>query len=99
MESVNTTDSTILVTVLENVRGKIYRFNPGPEGSFERELISFPDNGSIEIISTDDTSGNFFARYESFTSPPSLYYVASSDWQPQKIKSQLPSFDGAKSGS
>jgi len=94
VESVNTTDSTILVTVLENVRGKIYRFNPGPEGSFERSLINFPDNGSLEIISTDDESGNFFARYESFTSPPALYYVTSSDWQPQKIKSQLPSFDG-----
>jgi len=94
VESVATTDSTILVTVLENVRGKIYRFNPGPEGRFERSLINFPDNGSLEIISTDDASGNFFARYESFTSPPALYYVASSDWQPQKIKSQLPSFDG-----
>ena len=94
VESVDTTDSTILVTVLENVRGRVYRYSPGPEGSFERNQVKFPDDGSIEIISTDDESGNFFARYESFTSPPSLYYVASSDWQPQKIKSQAPSFDG-----
>ncbi len=94
VQSVNTTDSTILVTVLENVRGKIYRYNPGPEGSFESSLIKFPDNGSLEITSTDDASGNFFARYESFTSPPALYYVASEDWQPQKVKSQAPSFDG-----
>ncbi|MDX2418212.1 MAG: prolyl oligopeptidase family serine peptidase [Xanthomonadales bacterium] len=96
VQSVNTTDSTILVTVLENVRGKIYRYNPGPEGKFERSLIRFPDNGSLEITSTDDTSGNFFARYESFTSPPALYYVASADWQPQKVKSQAPSFDGSR---
>jgi prolyl oligopeptidase len=94
VQSVNTTDSTILVTVLENVRGKIYRYNPGPEGTFERSLIKFPDNGALKITSTDDASGNFFARYESFTSPPALYYVASEDWQPQKIKSQAPSFDG-----
>ena len=94
VQSVNTTDSTILVTVLENVRGKIYRYNPGPEGQFERSLIPFPDNGTLEITSTDDASGNFFARYESFTTPPALYYVASSDWQPQKVKGQAPSFDG-----
>ena len=94
VQSVNTTDSTILVTVLENVRGKIYRYNPGPEGRFERSLIPFPDNGTLEITSTDDASGNFFARYESFTTPPALYYVASSDWQPQKVKGQAPSFDG-----
>ncbi len=94
VESVDTTDSTILVTVLENVRSKVYRFNSGSEGHYERSLINFPDNGSLEIISTDDASGNFFARYESFTSPPALYHVTSSDWQPQKIKNQLPSFDG-----
>ncbi len=69
VQSVNTTDATILVTVLENVRGRIYRYSPGPEGRWERSLIPFPDNGSLEITSTDDGSGNFFARYESFIKP------------------------------
>ncbi len=96
VQSVTTTDATILVTVLENVRGKIYRYSPGPEGTWENELVAFPDNGALEIISTDDSTGNFFARYESFTSPPALYYVASEDWQPQQVKSQAPSFDGGR---
>ena len=96
VESVATTDSTILVTVLENVRSKIYRYNPGPEGRWEHTLVSFPDDGSLSITSTDDETGNFFAHYESFTSPPALYYVASEDWQPQKLKIQLPSFDGSR---
>jgi len=90
------TDSTLLVTVLENVRGKIYRYNPGPEGGWERSLLPFPDDGSLKITSTDADTGNFFAHYESFTSPPALYYVASGDWQPHKLKSQLPSFDGSR---
>jgi prolyl oligopeptidase len=94
VQSVDSTDSDILVTVLENVRGRIYRYNPGAEGKWERSLVQFPDNGSLKITSTDETSGNFFARYESFTSPPALYYVASADWQPQKVKSQPPTFDG-----
>ena len=94
VQSVATTDATVLVTVLENVRGKIYRYNPGQEGKWRRSQVDFPDNGSLQITSTDDATGNFFARYESFTSPPALYYVASEDWQPQKIKSQSPNFDG-----
>jgi prolyl oligopeptidase len=94
VESVATTDETVLVTVLENVRGKIYHYQPGPEGIWQHEVVAFPDNGALQITSTDDKTGNFFASYESFTSPPALYYVASSDWQPQKIKSQAPSFDG-----
>ncbi len=94
VQSVDTTDSTILVTVLDNVRGRIYRYNPGPAGGWQHSLVDFPDNGSLEITSTDDSSGNFFAHYESFTTPPALYYVASSDWQPHMVKSQAPSFDG-----
>jgi len=96
VQSVKTTDSTVLVTVLENVRGRIYRYDPGKEGSWHRSLVPFPDNGSLQITSTDDASGNFFAKYESFTSPPSLFYVASEDWQPQKIKSQAPNFEGSQ---
>jgi prolyl oligopeptidase len=95
VESVATTNATVLVTVLENVRSKIYRYSPGPEGRWERSLVNFPENGSLEITSTDDASGNFFARFESFTSPPALYHVASEDWQPQKLKSQMPTFDGS----
>jgi prolyl oligopeptidase len=94
VQAVDTTDSTILVTVLDNVRGRIYRFSPGPEGRWEKSLVDFPDNGSLKITSSDDSSGNFFAHYESFTTPPALYYVASADWQPRKVKSQAPSFDG-----
>ena len=96
VQSVATTDSSILVTVLENVRGRIYRYLPGPEGQWDRSMVAFPDNGALSIISTDDETGNFFARYESFTTPPALYFTASSDWQPQKIKSQSPSFDGSR---
>jgi prolyl oligopeptidase len=96
VQSVATTDATVLVSVLENVRGRIYRYSPGTEGQWHRTLVDFPDNGSLEITSTDDSTGNFFARYESFTSAPALYYVASADWKPQKVKSQQPSFDGSK---
>ena len=96
VEAVTPTDATVLVTVLENVRGRIYRYTPGTEGRWDRKLVNFPDNGSVEITSTDDASGNFFARYESFTSPPALYYVTPADWQPQQVKSQAPAFDGSK---
>ena len=94
VESVTSTDATVLVTVLENVRGKIYRYTPGAEGVWKKSAVGFPDNGALQITSTDDETGNFFAHYESFTNPPALYYVAAGDWQPQEIKSQAPSFDG-----
>ncbi len=96
VESVRTMDNAVLVTVLDNVRGKIFRFVPGPEGGWTREQVAFPDDGSLDVVSTDDETGNFFARYESFTTPPSLYFVADGEKLPQDVKSQAPSFDGSR---
>lgn len=96
VQTVTPTDAEILVTVLENVRGKVYRYSPGPEGQWNRELIDFPDNGAVSIASVDDETGNFFANFESFTTPPTLYYVESKSWQPAEMKSQAPTFDGSK---
>jgi prolyl oligopeptidase len=96
VESVAETDDTILLNVLDNVRGKIFRYSPGPEGQWQRHQVGFPDDGALEIISTDGESGDFFAEFESFISPPALYYVAAGDWQPVKMKSQDPTFDGSK---
>jgi prolyl oligopeptidase len=96
VEGVATTNDSILVTVLENVRGRIYRYTASPEGGWSKELVPFPDNGALNVTSTDDESGSFFASYESFTSPPTLYYVASSDLRPQAMKAQQPTFDGSQ---
>ena len=96
VESVSTTDQSVLVTVLDNVRGKIFRFTPGPEGSWARERVAFPDDGSLSVVSTDDETGNFFARYESFTTPPTLFFVAQGETLPQEVKAQDPSFDGSR---
>lgn len=96
VQDVHPTNAAVLVTVLENVRGKVYRYSPGPEGRWSRELVDFPDNGAISITSADDETGNFFANYESFTTPPTLYYVEAKGWQPVEMKSQAPTFDGSK---
>jgi len=96
VQDVHPTNATVLVSVLENVRGKIYRYTPGAQRHWNRSLIDFPDNGAVKIASADDETGNFFANYESFTTPPTLFYVESKDWQPQKLKSQAPAFDGSR---
>ena len=96
VEDVEVMDDAVLITVLDNVRGKLFRFVPGDEGGWTRERIAFPEDGSLEVVSTDDETGNFFARYESFTTPPALSYVASDEALPVAVKTQAPSFDGSR---
>ncbi len=95
VESVVPTKSGILVETIDHVRGRLYRYEP--EGkAWKRISIPLPDNGAIDISSVDDESGNFFIQFESFTTPPTLYYVSSADLRPQKIKAQEATFDGSQ---
>lgn len=94
VEDVGVAGDAILVTMLENVRGKIYRYVPA-DGGWKRQAIGFPDNGALSVVSTDDKTGSFFAQYESFTTPPTLYHVAGPDWRPRAVKSQDATFDGS----
>jgi prolyl oligopeptidase len=82
----------ILVTVLDAVRGRLYRYEPQATG-WSRRSIPFPDNGALHITSVDDTSGDFFVEYESFLAPPTLHFVPALDPRPQAVKSEGATFD------
>jgi len=85
----------IIVTMLDNVRGRMYRYQT--EGSMvKREAIPFPDNGEITVISTNDETGDVFVKYESFLTPPTLYYVSAQATQPREIAAQAPTFDSSR---
>ena len=94
VEDVDTTDNAILVTMLENVRGRLYRYERALDGGWARRPISFPENGALSVVTVDDKSGAFFVEYEDFVTPPTLYYVSGPDWEPQEIKAQEATFDG-----
>ena len=87
--------SGILVTVLDNVRGRLYRYEEAASG-WTRRQIPLPDNGSLEIASVDGTSGDAFVTFEDFVTPPTLYYVADGNPVPEPVKQQSPTFDGSR---
>jgi prolyl oligopeptidase len=85
----------ILVTMLDNVRGRLFRIQPGASG-VRREPIPFPDNGALRVMSTSDETGEVFAEYESFLTPPTLFYLASGGTEPRQVTAQQPTFDGSR---
>ncbi|HEV8240770.1 MAG TPA: prolyl oligopeptidase family serine peptidase [Thermoanaerobaculia bacterium] len=107
VEAVGAAKSGILVTMLDNVRGRLYRYEPTPAGEtvngevrhyagWSRRAIPFPDNGALGITSVDSSSGDAFVKYESFVTPPTLYYVPDASPTPQQVKQQQPTFDGSR---
>jgi prolyl oligopeptidase len=87
--------SGILVSVLDNVRGRLYRYEQAAS-RWTRRQITIPDNGALEIESVDASSGDAFVMFESFVTPPTLYYVADRSPAPEQVKQQSPTFDGSR---
>ena len=89
-EGVEVAGNRVLVPMLENVRARLRRFSA--DGT--SELISFPDNGALSIMTTDDDAGNALVSFQTFTEPPALYFV--SNGRPEKILQQAPTFQGSR---
>jgi prolyl oligopeptidase len=95
VEAVHVTRDAVWVTLLDNVRGRLVRCRR-QAGEWQRETIQFPDHGALEVISTDDQSGEAWVAYESFTVPPTLYQVKGDSDRPERMKAQAPTFAGER---
>jgi prolyl oligopeptidase len=89
---VASTRDHVLMTTLDNVRGKMYRLTFA-EGEWSREEMELPGLGTVGIGSTTDESNTWFFTYTDFLEPSSLYLVE--DGKAQRVKS-LPAFFDAE---
>ena len=88
---VTSTHNYLLMTTLDNVRGRLYRLTLGDEG-WTTEEVELPGMGTIAIGSTGDFDDSFFFTYTDFTTPSSLYLVRD-DGAPEQVKSSPAWFD------
>ncbi len=91
VELVTVMKGGILLTVLEDVKSKVYRYRKTESGWASRE-VALPESGAISIVSTNDDNGEFVARYEGFLTPPTLYLVTSES-KVNKVLQQSPTFN------
>ncbi|MFU8804950.1 MAG: prolyl oligopeptidase family serine peptidase [Bradymonadaceae bacterium] len=70
---VSTTESTILVTVLDNVTSSLLRFTYDDAAEkWHEKALTVPEMGSISVVDTDDTSDSYYYNFTGFLSPSSL---------------------------
>jgi prolyl oligopeptidase len=88
---VTNTLNHLLITTLDNVRGRLYRLTPGKNG-WKTEEVSLPGLGTIRLGSTGDVDDSYFFTYTDFLTPSSLYLVRDGK-DPEPIKSSPVWFD------
>lgn len=94
VENAMVAKDSIVVTVLEDVKSTVYRYSKNKK-AWQANLIQLPQAGQVTIAAVSDTTGEFFARYEGFITPPTLYVVGKSS-RPALVRQQQATFDSDK---
>nr|NUR37542.1 S9 family peptidase [Sphingomonas sp.] len=85
----------LLVSILDNVRGRTLAFRPGANGSWTKSSLDLPDNSSIGIASTSSTDDRALLTVTSFLTPPSLWLADAAKSEATEIYRQPAKFDAS----
>jgi prolyl oligopeptidase len=95
MQSASASKGVLLVSILDNVRGRTLLFTPGPRGTWTRSSLQLPDNSTIGLADVSSTDNKAFVAVTSFLTPPSLWLADAGTGQARQIKAQPAKFDAS----
>jgi prolyl oligopeptidase len=84
----------VYVSVNHDVTGSIHVFRRGAKGSWSETTVALPSGGSTRIVSANTWGPQAYFRFESYTTPTTLYATAG-EGTPAPIKSLPARFDAA----
>src|ERR1041385_1867569 len=91
------TKTALLLTVLDNVRSKVYVAKPAAHGWAASEVPGLPEFGSINADGVDDlTTDDYWLTITDFLSPTSLNLASALKPGHEKLKQTPAFFDGSR---
>jgi prolyl oligopeptidase len=95
LQGVAATRNTMLLTVLDNVRGRASVWNY-ERGAWRSRPVPLPQNATLNIAAVSDTNDLSMFTVTDYLQPTSLYlYDAARDAAPERIKTTPPRFNAA----
>ncbi len=88
--SLNTSKDFVVVNSMQNVQNKLSKYQM-IDGVWSETSLDVPEFSSIFLVSSDDSSNDFFYRYSNLVTPTSLVYAG--DNGQKVIKNVKPAFD------
>ena len=89
------TKGRLIVTYLDNVRGRGVVLTPSASGSWLSAPIDLPANATLGLGSTDDEGERAFVSAADFLTPSSLYLVDTATAKAKVVKTTPPRFDAS----
>ena len=95
-EQAAATRGRLLVSILDNVKGRAYVYTPEPAGKWSRRQLALPDNASIDIVDADLHSDRAFLSVTGFLTPTSLWLADVASGALTTVKTLPPRFDASR---
>jgi prolyl oligopeptidase len=95
LEGVSSTKNILLVSTLENVRGRTLLFTPTAGGKWQHKVMDLPDNSTVFVSSASNTDDDAMIGVTNFLTPPSLYFANAATGASREIMSQPAKFDAS----
>lgn len=89
------THDNLIVTQLDNVRGRAYVYTPTKNGGWTHTRLNLPDNLSIGIVDADVHSDIAFLSVTGFLTPSAVWHVDTKANTLMSVKSMPPKFDAS----
>lgn len=95
IDSVATTKDRVFVSVLDNVRGRIYSHSFDGAAWSAAAAVPLPENGSVEISDSDVHTAIVMFNYQDFLTPSTLFWSFDDAANIEKVKSLPDRFDAS----
>ena len=95
LESAKAAKNVLLVSTLDNVRGRSLLFAPGANGSWRRSALVLPDNSTIALDDASHGDDRALLTVTSFLQPPSQWLVDAATGSARQIRQQAAKFDAS----
>ena len=95
LQGATSSRDVLLVSILENVRGRTLLFTPAPNGKWRRKAMDLPDNSTVSVVSTSSTDDQAMIAVTNFLTPPSLYLANAAKGTAHQIMAQPAKFDAS----
>jgi prolyl oligopeptidase len=95
LEGESSSKNVLLVSTLDNVRGRTLLFTPDAKGGWTRKAMDLPDNSTISVASASNRSDQALIGVTNFLTPPSLWLADAAAGTAHEIMRQPAKFDAA----
>ena len=96
VDAVAGTRDGLLVTLLDNVRGRAELFTRGHDGAWKSQPVALPDNATVHIADTTPHGSTAYLAVTGFLQPSSLWRLDAATDRVARVRTLPPLFDASR---